>query len=404
MTGLMAPAFLGVLGLGIDVSYWEMVKIELQRTADIAALAGAINYVQTNNDQNSAIMAAFVAEQNGIAGASSRSWNAPTLSDNLITVSLIRGVQHTTDRAFQVAVVQPVPLFFSRLFARQTSPTVTAVATAEIGPARGAQPCILALAGDGSGVTTDDDILLTGNADITLKNCTLRSDAGITVGGSASVTASSGIYAAGSVTTSGSGSTNGSPLYQNAGQIPDPYAQDAAAQAAFAQLGSGGQLQPSGTLSPGTYSSLDFKTAVSLNPGLYIVNGPISFEARANVSGTGVTIVSSGDVTMNGNAQINLSAGSVSTGGAIPGILYANPSSSASLKWNGASTENLNGVFYAPNTTITINGNASSDGQGCLEAIAANVDIKGTANLAANCTSLNAIPFGSLPGAVSLVR
>ena len=139
MTGLMAPAFFGVLGLGIDVSYWEMVKIELQRTADVAALAGAINYAQTNNDQDSAIMAAFVAEQNGIAGASPRTWNAAsgTLSDNLVTVSLINGVRQATDRAFHVAVTEPVPLIFGRLFVSQTSPTVTAIATAEIGPARG---------------------------------------------------------------------------------------------------------------------------------------------------------------------------------------------------------------------------------------------------------------------------
>ena len=153
----------------------------------------------------------------------------------------------------------------------------------------------------------------------------MRSDSGTTVGGNASVTAASGIYAAGTVTTSGNGTTNSSPLFPNAGQIPDPYAQDAATQAAFAQLGNGGQSQPSGTLSPGTYSSLDFKGTVSLNPGLYIVNGPISFEAQANVSGTGVTIVSSGDVTMDGKAQINLSAGSDATGGAIPGVLVREP-------------------------------------------------------------------------------
>ncbi|MBB2172071.1 pilus assembly protein TadG-related protein [Gluconacetobacter asukensis] len=40
LVALALPVLMGVLGLGIDVSYWAMTRLELQRVADIAAVAG----------------------------------------------------------------------------------------------------------------------------------------------------------------------------------------------------------------------------------------------------------------------------------------------------------------------------------------------------------------------------
>ncbi len=404
----MLPVFLGVAALGIDVSYYGLTKLELQRSADAAALAGAVNYSAINNIRAAVAYAANMAELNGGAGGT-QVWNAAalTLTDGQISVKFVDGIVSAADWAVQVTIGQSAPLMFARVLSTQSSVPISATAWGEIGAGRGPQPCVLALAGDGTSVTAGVDVALSGNAVVVLNNCTVRSDASITVAGNASVTAQAGIYAAGTIGITGNGTNNSSPEYPHSGKIPDPYANDLALQSALAQLGSGGQTQPAtATLNPGTYASLDFKTAVSLAPGLYLVNGPISFEANASVTGTGVTIISSGSVSINGSANVNLTAPSASTatGGAVPAILYANPTVNQSLQWNGASNETLTGLFYTPNSTLTISGNAGAGTNGCLMLIAAKVDIKGSSSLSGNCASLGARSFGSQPGAAVLVQ
>lgn len=408
LSALFAPVLIGVMGLSIDVSYWTAVRLEVQRTADLAAIAGALSYGATNNIQSAAASAAATAELNGAVGAAIQTWdgNTATLSDNQVSVQIVGGLRRASDTAVKVTVQQTVPLWFSRLFTSRNLVTIAATSWAELGRPRGNQPCVLALAADGTAITTGTDVSLSGSSIITLNNCTLRSDASVSIGGNATVLVTSGIYAAGTISVGGSASLPGSPENQNSGQIPDPYANYSPMQGALAQLGSGGQAQPqSPTLNPGAYSSLDFKAAVTLNPGLYVVNGPITFGSQSSVTGTGVTIVSNGAVTMNSGATVDLTApGTAASNGAVPGILYANAGSGLSLKWNGGSSESFTGVFYVPNSTITINGNAGAGSTGCMEIIAAYVNIQGDASLAANCTDLGALSFGSLPGSVALVQ
>ena len=40
ITALVTPVLAMAIGIGIEVSHWTVVKLKLQRTADIAALAG----------------------------------------------------------------------------------------------------------------------------------------------------------------------------------------------------------------------------------------------------------------------------------------------------------------------------------------------------------------------------
>lgn len=237
---LMAPVLSAALGLGIEVSRWSAVQVDAQRNADVAAIAGAVYYNRNsgaaNLAQNTATYAAHIAEMNGAAGTASPTWTgaSQTLADNAVTVQITTGVQNASDTAVKVTVQQAVPVVLSGLFSAIHSVTVAASAWAEIignATSSGPQPCMLALGGDGTGITTDTDITFVGSISINAAGCSIRSDGGVNITGSANIT-TAGLYAGGSITTTGSIVVNG-PKYPNAGQIPDPYLSDTALQAAL---------------------------------------------------------------------------------------------------------------------------------------------------------------------------
>jgi Flp pilus assembly protein TadG len=411
MTAILAPVMIMTLAMGIEVTLWSLTKVELQRIADVAAWAGARQYVVAANAQSATNTAADLAEINGASGTATRTWNATTstTTDNSITAQVVAGVKNAADTAIKVTVTRSIAKSFSSIFSgAQGAETISATAVAEIVSAvAGPQPCLLALKGDGAGVTTGNDITLQGSANVTASNCSVRSDAGISLGGSSSLNVD-GTYAGGSITVKGSAAITGGQ-YQNSGQISDPYANYAPLQSAFSSLvsGQGSAVNISGsgttTLSPGTYSSLSVagSSSVTLNPGLYTVNGPVNFGGSATITGTGVTIVSSGTLSYAGSASISLTAPVSGASSGIPGILFASQSSSDS-SFLGSSSNPFGGVIYYPNGNITFGGSSSGGSTGCSEVIAGVITIYGSSNLSANCASYGTLNFGSLPSTTSI--
>ena len=399
MTAIMLPVLIMTLSMGIEITYWSVVKLELQRAADAAAWAGAAQYVSTASSSSATGAAADVAEINGVSGTATRTWNAAakTTTDNMITAQIVNGVRSTADIAVKVTVQRNIAKTFSRIFpSLQPSVTISAFAIAEVIPT-GAQPCILALAGDQTGITTEIDITVGGNASLTASGCSMRSDGGIRTNGGATITAN-GIYAGGTI--SGSGICCG--LNQNAGQLPDPYASNAAVQGALAQLspGSGTAVsvgnKATRTLSPGTSGGWDVKGTLTLNPGLYVVNGDITTGAQGLITGTGVTIVTSGAINSSGGSGINLSAATTgTTSNAIPGVLFAG-NSSATMSIVGNSTFAITGLLYFPNASLKFAGTSDSGGSGCTEVIAGTVTLVGTSNVSANCSNYGLQSFSPL--------
>ena len=318
MTGIMAPVMLMSLAMGIEVTSWSVSKVELQRIADVSAWAGAGQYAVTTDAQSATRTAADLAEINGVSGAPTRTWNANTLTttDNLITAQIVSGVRSVSNKAIKVTVKRNIVKSFSLIFpSAQSSVTVSAVAVAEIGSV-GPQPCIMALGGGVDGITTGVDVAVVGTASLVATGCSLRSNDGISQNGSATINVS-GVYAGGSI----SGSGICCDLHANAGQIEDPYATNAPVQNALNLLKSGtgtavsvksGNAQ---SIGPGTYSSWDVKGTLNLSPGLYVVNGDISSGAQGGISGTGVTIVTSGAVNTTGGSSLALSAPTTSQTG-----------------------------------------------------------------------------------------
>jgi Flp pilus assembly protein TadG len=401
---LTLPTLMMALGLGIEVSSWTISQIELQRTADNAALAGVMNYTQTSSAQSAAGAAANVAEANGVTGTSTRTWTAgtKTLTDNMITVAIVSGITHTSDTAIQVTVQQSVPLVFAKVFSAVGSVTVTATAYGELVVTNPAspQPCIAALqtsAGGGTGIA------MSGALNIQDTSCSLVSNSTISANNVSGTINTDGVYAATTISIPAWVTVTGTE-YQNNGVIPNPYQNYTALQTALAELspGAGSSCCNSGntTLNPGTYSSwiISNTSNVTLNPGLYVVNGDIGIGGTTTVTGTGVTIVSSGAITVNsGTVNMNVSASSTSTGGAVPGILWANTSTNA-VNFGSSYTFPFSGVLYFPNAAVDMYGSANLGSTSCAEIIGGSISIAGAVKLAStSCSSMGAPTFGSLP-------
>ncbi|MCW3475434.1 pilus assembly protein TadG-related protein [Rhodovastum sp. RN2-1] len=398
-TALTAVPLIMFMGMGIELTHWGTVKQRLQRTADAAALAGAQEFLIAKNVANAANAAADLAELNGATGSTTRAWDATNkiLSDNQVTAQVVAGVRNSANTAVQVTVTQAVPLMITRMMSSRSSVTLSATGWAEA--LTSAQPCVLALGAGGVGVSAQ------GNVTVSLTGCSIRSNSSIATGGAATMSAPA-FYAAGSITGQISGA-----LYPNAGTIPDPYATNAPVQNAFGKLsaGSGAAFsnKPNSTssLTPGTFSTWDIQGTVTLAPGIYYVNGSISLGAQASLSGSGVTIITSGAFNMNGGSKVSLSAATVSNSvnGAIPGIVFAGNSYVTST-FTGNTSPLLTGVVYYPNGTMNFGGTSQGGSSGCLEVIGASVTMFGNSGMAANCAGYGTVSFASVNSTAALVQ
>ncbi|GGF19596.1 hypothetical protein GCM10011611_26930 [Aliidongia dinghuensis] len=399
LTAICLPLLLMLVGLAVELTNWTAIRRELQRTADLAALAGTAQFAAANASNAAANAAASLAELNGVTGAASRTWNASTatLTDNDITVTIGGGIRNAADTLVTVTVTETVPLILTKLLTSAASVTVSATSAAEY---MSVPACILALKTSSTGITGQ------GNPDLSLTGCSLRSNSNISAGGSAIISAPY-LFANGTITGSG---IDGS-AYPNSGTIADPYASNAAIQAAFSQVASSSgpsfSDSPKGvdTLSPGSYSSWNIKGTVTLDPGIYYVNGSISFGSQASVSGNGVTIVTSGSVSGTGGASLSLSAATTAdaTNGAIPGIVFAG-NSTASSSLSGNNSPSITGVVYYPNGTLFFQGDAQGGSSGCLQVVAAAITLSGNSQMATNCSAYGTPIFGDRSPLIGLVR
>jgi len=379
------------LGLAVEIGRWTVVSLELQRAADMAALAGANQYYASLNAQTAANVAASVAELNGVDGVTLRSWNntTQTLTDNQVTVVVGPGLRNQNNTGVQVTVSRQIPLMLAKLLTNDATRTISASAWSELSQA---QPCLLALATNGPGIT------LQGNPSVTLSGCSVRSDSTISTGGSATISAPS-LWARSTI--SGGGITG--TQHPNSGTVPDPYAADAPIVTAFSKLkpnsGQPVSNQPNRTnsLTSGTYSGWDIQGRLNLGSGVYYVNGDISLGSSASLSGSNVTIVTSGTLTMNGGSSINLSAATTANdpNGAIPGVVFAG-NSTATSGFGGNVGSTLSGVVYYPNGSMGFYGTSQAGSNGCLELIAASIILQGNSSMASNCGGYGALTFGDV--------
>lgn len=429
LVAVSMPAMVLLTGVGLEVSEWALATSRLQRSADAASVAGALNYGVSTSAQVAAGVAADVAEVNGAAGAASRSWNASTktLSDGNVTVVVGPGVVNSSNTSVTVTVSQTLSNSFTGIL-NITQPTLTASAAADATPSTAtSQACILAL--NSAGGVTVQDVVESGSASATLYNCALRTNASLQLSGTATVHASN-VYTVGNINMTGSSAITATTVAGTINKVSsatitgtilppataetDPYAGNTALATAFTYLSGSGKtaLNVGGvthtTLSPGVWSSWSIGASgvVTLNPGLYVIQGAVTINGAAIVSGTGVTIIHGGNITLGGSAQVTLTApGPSPTGGAVPGVLLGSPNA-LTVSLTGGSSFPLTGVVYYPKGAVTLAGSAVPGGSsGCLELIASTLTISGAVSLSANCSSYGAASTATgTPSSGVLVR
>lgn len=459
------PFLIIAMVTGVEVSGWWVDLARSQQVADTASAAGALTYKSTLNARTAATQAAHIAELNGVTGSASPTWNSTTntLTDGSITVVVTLGVNTAAGGTVQVSIAQTTaggvaaavnPSGFTigtTSTSKVAPPPGTPTARSSDGSGLGGQPCMLALNGDDTGVTSGTDISFSGNVTISTPNCTIRSNAGITFQGNVTVNAAA-YYAGGTITTSGSAASITGTAYPMSGQIADPYAVSsapdcgvtpgptclfntalqnalAAADAATAttdlSCNNSGCTGPAGlvtcgtgskqnvcTVLPGTYRNWSGTNGptVTLTAGNYIVTGNISLNG-GTFKGSGVTILmaagpsgSPNSASTLGSTTESLTAATtagVGTTKAIAGVVFAS-TTTGTMSFGGNASVPFSGLIYLPNGNLKLAGTPVDGGSGCALVVAETIVITGNVQLASSCGSFGLPAFGSVAQSVQL--
>jgi Flp pilus assembly protein TadG len=223
---LTLPILLGVTGLVAEYGHSLSVQANNQRTADLAAYAGALAYSSGSSTVLMASAAKRVGELNGVAPAN-------------VAVDLVTSPRNSANKAVRAVITIDNPLFLAPILGVSNTVRVVTLSYAELGA--GVSGCIIALDPTKTGVT------LSGGTRITASTCAVSSNARIEVPCGTAITAQSVTYdttvsqpCTGITASSITKATTSDPLAGNAAI--------AAARARFATLA--GQSSPAAPLVP----------------------------------------------------------------------------------------------------------------------------------------------------------
>jgi Flp pilus assembly protein TadG len=170
---LTLPILLGVAGLVTEYGYSLSVQANNQRTADLAAYAGALAYTSGNSTTVMTSAAKRVGELNGVTPAN-------------VAVDLVTSPRDSANKAVRAVVTVDNPLFLAPIVGASNTVRIVTVSYAEIGA--GVTGCIIALDGSKSGVT------LSGGTKITASSCAVSSNSKVDVPCGTTITAKSVTY------------------------------------------------------------------------------------------------------------------------------------------------------------------------------------------------------------------
>jgi len=261
--------------------------------------------------------------------------------------------------------------------------------------------CVLSLSPLASGAATAQ-----GTTSVKLNGCSLYDNSAdsnaLTVGGSATVQADFVGVVGGIGSSTGITATNG--IRTRISPVADPYA-DVPAPIYSGCDQHNYTARNTVTINPGVYCGgigVNANAVLTLNPGLYIIDGGgFTINGGATVNGAGVTLFftsSSGrdwaNVTINGNANVNLTP---MTYGPTRGIVIfadRNTPQGTSFKFNGGANQYFAGAIYVPTGAINFAGGADT-ATTCTQVIGDTVTFVGNSNLAIDCSRYNTRPFSS---------
>lgn len=390
---------LGFAGAATEVGTWLLTRRAMQGAADVAAVS-AVNATAFGGPDITT-QAKGIAAKNGWADGS----NGVT-----VTVNQPPSVGNFTGnaQAVEVIIAQAQPLFFSGLLPSVTAPTIRARAVALPNPTAG-NGCLIALG-------TGDSLLVQGNGTFTLNGCDADGNGNLKVSGNASLKAHT-YDVGGTASTNGNATiqlTNGPGKANDSVPFTDPYAggvRSFPAKPATCSTYSGAS-----TISPGAYCGLTITSTVTMQSGIYYIEGgtfTVNGNARLTSQSPGVTIVLTSTaaaptvfatVNIAGNAVVNLTA--LPTGPTAGIIFFQDPAQPAGATeiFQGNGTLTLDGAIYFPNETIDLGGNGNISAPTCLQVIGKIIISSGNAGLASNCVGTGVIGVAHGSGATRLVE
>ncbi|WJY19802.1 pilus assembly protein TadG-related protein [Alteriqipengyuania flavescens] len=383
--GLMAVPLCGAVGIGLDVAQWTVWKRQLHSAADAAALAGATAKIEGKNVK--------AAVNKALAQNTQRAYTVVAIEDGPTS-----GAYSGDTKAVRVILRTSQKLSFSSMFMKQTPAmdvAATAIGATEVGN------CVIALDTTGTPLqigassSVDFDCGMASNNDLdALSSDMIRAKA---------------LSAAGNVNV-GSQVTPETRINPGAGQAADPLAGKLTMPAVPGGCVDDLSVRSNKTvaISPGCWASMDVKGNLTMAPGTYIINGgDIRINAKARITGIGVTIIMTNSSTSpsapiggfkaNGNSIVQLKA---PTTGTWAGILFwrdsrasvSNPmvltGTSGTETGGGVLRSTYEGAVYSPSSAVEFTGNSSVDTP-CMQLVARRVKFWG------NSTVINKCPGGA---------
>ena len=351
ITAMALTCLLGMAGYSVDVGLMFRAKRMLQTAADAGAIAGASEY----NYSDVTAAADNATAQNGITNGS----NGVTVTVNNPPKS---GPNTSNPVAVEVIVAQNVPTFFMKIFNLNTM-KVSARSVAGVSAASG---CIYTL--DTSGI----DVGMTGSGVLNMPDCGIVIDSAssnaLNMTGSATISALS-IGIAGNYHETGSGSITPTPI---TGVAPETNPLGFITAPSFSVSSCLANPHITGgthTLGPATaggtvcYDGLSVSgtPTITLNPGIYIINGAMSMSGSGTMSGTDITIYlapPNGSLSLTGSGALNLTA---PTSGTYNGILFfEDPTDTNAMTVTGSGTSTMEGIIYAPAASLSMTGSSGA--------------------------------------------
>ena len=386
ITALAMPAFIGMLGLGIEISYWLLHNRSLQNAADSAVIAasqaGTSIYIA---------QAKAVARQYGLIDGS-----------NGVTVTAINTAPCPAggSTCYRVTIANTVPTYVGALVNYLGTTTVggikstriSASAIASPGPASG-EYCLVAL----SSAVNVNTIIANGAPKADLTGCGVRSNSDMRCNGhdlNASFGDAAGI-------NDGCGAVRNSSV---ATVFVDPYAGRAASLpadacgGAYPKVGSlpvGNRWTGARTLTTTTTICGDLQLTGDVTVSgpsdavLIIRNGRLAMNGfkLQTAAGSGLAIVFTGTNNAShhhmpsGNGALDIAAPTTGTWAGV--ALYQDPALTVNVDIPGAAkdpTWAITGLIYTPKVDLSFSGSTgkASTGAKCTVIIANSISVNGT--------------------------
>lgn len=327
--------------MAADVGMLFRDRVNLQKVADAAAIAGAAQVASGNY----VAAAQAAAAQNGVVNG----------TNGTVTVTL--GTTYHPN-AVSVHVTQSESTFFMGLFG-ESNMNVGASSAAGITNGNG---CMFAM---DTAPFKNQGITMNGTGTVSVPNCSIYDNSGLTMNGSSGSITAKFIGVAGSY--SGGGGAVPTPVTGMV-PVPDPMAYWNTPPA-YGSCANDPKASKAGTVvAPGCYKSLTVTAPATLSAGLYVIDGQLNL---SGVTVSGVTFYIDG--TRNGTlgsldgstltAPITGTAGTCTSAGGCNGMLIWDTETTGKAQQGvafGPHGSTLSGIMYFPNASLKFHGDTST--------------------------------------------